>query len=181
LLQFEADVPTTRPAKVDKGDSSVLVQLGVAMPSPRQLTNVSLESIVEHHRKRAAERRAFRQAVEEITAKAADMTDPTALGDYLTERRRDMEQRVSAHRETLDELNVGAVESALKISSPAWIASAASWAGGFDGHVVGVLAGVGLTISAIAWWANVRRDRRQAVADCPWHYWMDTRQRFTGA
>lgn len=181
LVQFEADVPRTQPAKGDQGDSSVLVELGVAMPSPRQLANVSLESIVEHHRKRAAERRAFRQAVEKIAAAVSTIDDPTALEDCLVEKKREVEQQVRDFQKTVDELRIDAVSSVLDISVPAW-GLAAVGAAALAGTGAGMaLAGLGVAVKLIEWWATVRRDHRQAIASCPWHYWMDTRQRFAGA
>jgi len=121
ILQFDGEPVASSSIRGDHGnaEASMLVELGIAIPSPDQLAPVSLETIVEHHRTREAERRAFRQSVEEIAATASGIADPAALDDYLTDRRRDIENRIGNYRKTLDELNVGAVESALKISSPA--------------------------------------------------------------
>lgn len=179
LLQFGGEVaPSSVRGNQGEADSSMLVQLGIAMPSPEQLASVSLEAIVQHHRTREGERRAFRQSVQETAAMASGIADPTALGDYLNDQTRDIKNQIGNYRKTLDELKVGAVESALKISSPAWLTTAGSLAGGLGDQVSGILAGLGIAVSAIAWWATVRRERRQAMASCPWHYWLDTRRRF---
>lgn len=180
LLLFAGE-PVGRSLASDEqasGDTSMLVELGIAMPSPEQLANISLHNIVQYHSIRGDERRAFRQAAEAILAKTSEITDPTGLADYLNYQKRDIEKQISDYRKTLDELNLGDVESALKVSSPAWLATAGSLAGGFDTIVAGILAGLGIVVSAVAWWAKVRQARRRAVASCPWHYWMDTRRRF---
>jgi len=180
LLQFDAG-PSIKHGEPDEDSTSLLMQLGIALPSPDQLAHVSLETVLDHHRSRQDERRAFRQATEGILAEATSMSNPTILADYLTDRRRKIEKQVSDYRKTLDEINVSAIESALKVSVPAWFVTAGSMIGGFESSVTGILTSLGIAISAIAWWAKVRQDRRQAVASCPWHYWTDTQQQFTRA
>jgi len=182
LVQFDANVAVSREVQNAETESSVLVQLGIAMPSPQQLNNVPLQSIIDHHRKRDTERRAFRRAVEEIVSDASGIDDPIALEDFLAEKRRDIEQQMKDFRKTLDELRVNAASSVLGISVPAWKIAAVGGVLLVAGPAAGVvLAGLGITVKLVDWWATVRRDHRQAVAECPWHYWMDTRQRFSGA
>lgn len=180
LLQFGADPPAEN-LEADQAGGPFLIQLGIALPSPQQLAHIPLETIVEHHRKRQDERRAFRRAVEAITAEVSEVTDPTALTDRLTDQKRAIETQVANYRKTLDEINDQAIASVLDISVPAWGMTAVG-ASVLAGTGVGVvLAGLGLTIKVVKWWAKVRHDRREAVASCPWHYWMDTQREFERA
>ena len=177
ILQFDA-VPRDEQTLFDPDGTSILMRLGIPLPTREQLEHVSLEKIVDHHDKRQNERRGFRQAIEGIISTASNVTDPVALEDLLADRRRTIEQQIGDYKKTLDEINVSAVSSVMDITVPAW-GLAAIDAGVSAGTGVGLaLAGFGLTVKAVQWWAKVRHDRREAVASCPWHYCMETQRRF---
>jgi len=180
LLQFDGKPVGCYQGPIDRvtRDASMLVELGIGLPPPHHLAGTSLEKVVEHHRKRGDERRAFRQAVEGIVAKASGITDPTALADYLNDQGHAIGKQIRDYRKALDEIGVKAIASVLSISVPAWGMGAVGACALAGTGVGAVVAGWGLTVNIIEWWAKVRSERRGAVASCPWHYWMDTQRRF---
>jgi hypothetical protein len=183
LLQF-SDASTPRSAGQRLEHGSVLARLGFAMPSSADLAGIPLGQIVRYHEKRQAERRAFRKVVEETTARASELADSVALNDFLNECRRDIEEQISDYRKSLDEIGVGSFSSVLDVSVPLWAGSvggAVAILNPAAGAAAGlVAAGIGISIKLIAWWANVRGERRLARSGCPWHYWMDTKAEFNG-
>ncbi|UBF26646.1 DUF6236 family protein [Kovacikia minuta CCNUW1] len=152
---------------------SILLKLSVNFPDPQSLENVPISRILrfsEHHRD---ERKQFRQVIESITKAANETSDPIALEDSLNEKRRDIESALRDHQRALDELNVKFVGSLLSVSAPTAIAATAGLA---VPPLAAVLTGVGISVSLVKWWAEVRGSRREAVKKSPWHYLLSVQQ-----
>lgn len=163
------------PEHRSKGSHSILLKLGIDFPEPQSLKDVPIAQIFRFHDRHRDERKQFRQAIESITKAANESSDPIALEDSLSEQRKDIESALQNHRKSLDELSVKFVGSLLSVSAPTAIATAA---GMTIPPVATVLTGVGVSVSLVKWWAEVRSGYREAAKRSPWHYLLPI-QRFT--
>jgi len=149
--------------------SDVLLRLGIRLPSPEQLHDIPVEKVVQFADRRKSERLQFRTAVEGIVTAATANADPNAFDDYLTTQRTAIETAVRNLRLTLDELGVGAISGAAKITVPAGLAAALA-ALPISPEASGILAALGLIVGGISCYAETRGKLRQARAATPYHY-----------
>lgn len=163
------------PKKASEEPHSILFQLGIDFPDFQSLEDVPISRILHFHEHHRDERRRFRQTIEAIMKAANESNDPIALEDRLSEQRGEIESALRDHRRTLDELNVRFLGSLLSVSAPTAIATAAGLA---IPPVATVLTGVGVAVSLVKWWAEVRGSQREAVKKTPWHYLLSV-QKFT--
>lgn len=169
LLYGEPPAPSNSPVS-----SSLLFRLGIEFPSPKALTNLSMKRLVKFHSKRADERRRFRAAVDSLAAAAADLADENALADFLSSNKAELQQALSDHKKSLEELAVTALVSSIDIKVPALLTGGIAMAP-FDQLVSLILAGTGITCGLIQWWAQLRSDRRKLVQSCAWHYCLSAK------
>lgn len=162
------------PADVT-GTSDLLLRLGINLPSTEHLSRVPMERILGHHRRFAAERRRFRQAIEEIQRAAATISDTNALADFLAEKAAEIRVADEAHQKTLEDLHVETVGSALLISCPTVLASTAAVVKAVGEAGLAVVGG-GIAVSIVNWWATRRRERRERVGGSPWHYLLPLKE-----
>lgn len=153
------------PAEV----SEHLMDVGINMPTPEALHDVSLAKITDFAKNRAGERLRFRKAVDGIIEAARSASDPNQIADYLSTRKTEIAEAVDAIRKTQDELLTGGVVGVAKITVPTSLASAAALA-----HAspigAGILAAAGIAIMAIGCYAETRGKLRQAKLSSPYHY-----------
>lgn len=149
--------------------SDVLLRVGIRLPSPEELRNVSVSKFAEFAIKRSGERQNFRKAIEGIVETARSAADPNAINDYLASQRSTITEAVNNHRAALDELNVGAVSSIAKITVPAGAAAAIA-ALPLSPIAAAAFAGIGIAVSAISCYAETRGKLRQARTSSPYHY-----------
>jgi hypothetical protein len=149
--------------------SEKLVRLGINLPSPQQLQQLPMRKIAKFAQRRAVEKQEFRAAVEGILETARSHTDQNAVDDYLSSQRVRIEAAVRNLRATIDELHVGAVSGAAKITLPAGAAAAIA-ALPLSLPAAAILGALGLTIAAISVYAETRGKLRQARAGTPYHY-----------
>lgn len=149
--------------------SGVLARVGITLPSPIDLQEVPMARIAAFARSRAAERQLFRETVEDVVEVVRSARDQNAIDDYLSTQRVKISRAVKDFRDTLDELNVGAANSAARITVPTAIA-AAMVAMPFSEIAAATLASAGLTIGVISCFAETRGKLRNAKIAAPYHY-----------
>lgn len=149
--------------------TKTLLNVGIKLPSPKQLSHVSMETIVDFVGRRADEKQAFRRVVEEVLKVAGSIEDPNALEDYLASKRIEIELAVGNLRRTLDEIHVSGFSSAAKITIPTGAAAAIA-ALPISPTGAAILAATSLTLAAISCYAETRGKLRQARAASPYHY-----------
>lgn len=149
-------------------ERSILMQLAVDFPTCEQLQKLSFDDVLRFRRKRTAERRRFRRAVEGIRATTQELDDPNALGDYLNEQKQEIQRSMSDHKKALSEIGINSFVSGLNVSCPALVATAA---GACSDRINTVLASIGgICLSLAKWRAEVSQSLRNEVQKCPWHY-----------
>ena len=135
--------------------SEILLRLGIQLPSPEQLHDTPLEQIVQFADRRKSEGLQFRTAVEGIVTAATAYTDPNAFNDYLSTQRTTIETAVKNLGLTLNELGVGAISGAAKITVPAGMAAALA-ALPISHEASAILDALGLIIGGISCYAETR-------------------------
>jgi hypothetical protein len=151
----------------------VLLKLGIEFPTPESLEPISIKDILKFRKQHKDERKRFRQAIESITTTANTLSDPNQLKDFFAYHGEEIKSAIEAHRRVLDELNVKSFTSLLSVSTPTAIATAA----GLTVPPVAVaLTGMGIGISLVNWWAEVRKERREKTQDSPWHYLLSVKR-----
>lgn len=151
----------------------VLLKLGIEFPTPESLEYISISDIIKFRNQHKDERRRLRQAIESITTTANTISDPYQLADFFSEQREEIKSATQNHRKALNELKVKSVTSLLSVSAPTAIVSAAALA---PTSVVLPLTGMGIGLSLINWWAEVRKERREKTQASPWHYLLSVKQ-----
>ncbi|HNO77172.1 MAG TPA: hypothetical protein PKN33_03845 [Phycisphaerae bacterium] len=155
----------------------LLIQLGVEFPALKALRGISMKRIVAFHQKRAAERRRFRIAIDAVANTVAKLDDANALADYLSDKKAELQEAVSDHKKSMDELSVTSFVSALDIKVPSMVAGGVAL-GKINKTAGAILIGTGLSLGAIQWWAKYRSERRKIVKSCAWHYCLSARRAF---
>lgn len=161
----------------------LLLDLKIPFPSPDQLREVPMSAILECHYNSGKERGNFRKAVEKIVSKAAAaQADEYRYEDFLSKESEEIKDAIEAHKQKLDTIGVKGVGSLLKISAPTALTSLPTAAAAFTMAInpitLGALVGTGIALSLVAWWAEVRGQRRDETRNCPWHYLLSLEQRF---
>jgi hypothetical protein len=149
--------------------SDMLLKVGIRLPKPEQLQHVSMKRMAQFSNERAAERQEFRSAVEALVDATKALSDPNAINDYLASQRVRIEQAVKNLLKTLDELGVGAISGAAKITVPTGLGAAIA-ALHFLPEAAAILATLGLAISGISCYAETRGKLRQARTSSQYHY-----------
>jgi hypothetical protein len=157
--------------------TDMLLDLTVDLPHEKQLHDISMKTIATFARKHAAERKRFRDAVENILNTARSNPDPNALADFLNSKRKEIDEAVSDHRKTLDELHVGGVSGAAKLTVPAGFAAGLA-AYPISPMAASILAGLGLIVGGISVYAETRGKLRQAKRSSPYHYLLSIEKKF---
>lgn len=164
----------TFPTRFANGDTfSVLLQLGVELPTPESLEDIQISDIIKFRNQYRDERRQFRQAIESITTKANTISDPYQLADFFSEQREEIKSGIQNQRKVLSELKVKSATSLLSVSAPTAIVSAAGLA---VPPVALALTGIGIGVSLVNWWAEVRKERREKTQASPWHYLLSVKR-----
>ncbi len=151
----------------------VLLKLGIEFPHAEALTELSILEILKFREQRKDERKRFRDVIELITVKANTITDPNQLEDFFSSKGEEIKSAIQDHRKVLDELNVKTFSSLLSVSAPTAIATTAGLA---VPPVAMALTGMGIGISLVNWWAEVRKERREKTQASPWHYLLSMKQ-----
>jgi hypothetical protein len=149
--------------------SEILVQVGVTLPSPEQLNQIPMKVIADFVQRHGVEKQQFREAVEGIIETARSNADPVAIDDYLSSHKKRIADAVKNLRASLDELKVGGIASAAKITVPAGAAAAIA-ALPISPIAAAILGATGITIAAISCYAETRGKLRQARTATPYHY-----------
>ncbi|HKI01439.1 MAG TPA: DUF6236 family protein [Thermoanaerobaculia bacterium] len=150
-----------------------LIQLGIRLPSPEAMAQVPIEKLLRFHHLRAPERQRFRRTIEDILEKAASKEDRPALADYMADKRTEITAAIDDFRGTLDDLQVQAVNSIAKLTTPAAVTTLA---GAIPAAVLGapvlaaILTGYGLFLAGVSVYAETRSKLRQAKLGSPYYY-----------
>jgi hypothetical protein len=153
-----------------------LIRLGLSLPSPKQLSNTPVERIVKFNRDRADERLAFRAAIDKIVEVARNSKDQNNLEDYLSTKRGEIKRSYRDLLKTLDEIGVGGVSTAAKITVPGALAGLATFS--VSPATAAILSAVGLAIASISCYAETRGKLRQARNSSPYHYLLTVSNKF---
>ncbi|NEQ25769.1 MAG: hypothetical protein F6K28_43275, partial [Microcoleus sp. SIO2G3] len=151
----------------------ILLKLDIDFPTAESLGDVPISKIIKFCEQRKDERKRFRQAIESITTTGSEITDSNALADFLGQQREEIKSAIEDHRKVLDELSVKSVGSLLSVSAPTAVAAAAGLS---IPPVAAVLTGVGVAVSLVQWWAEVRGNHREKTKGSPWHYLLSVKQ-----
>ena len=157
-----------------------LLNIGIQLPSALQMASVPIERVVRFSQNRVDERIAFRTAIEGIIKVAGDLTDPNQLSDYLATEKLNIKRVLVDMRQVIDEVYVGAVSTAVKISVPSAIGAATGYLA-ISPECAIVFGAVGLSISAISCFAETRGKLRQAKKAAPYHYLLSLGREFSNA
>jgi hypothetical protein len=170
----------------DPNRLGTLFELNIPYPRPEALHDVSMSDILDFHDKTMSERRNFRRAVDKIVTKARSVQeiDEYRYADFLRDESREIKDAMESHRSKMQTLGIKSFTSLLKIGAPTAITSAISAVGSLSSVSAinplsaGILVGTGVTMSLIAWWAEVRGQRREEIEKNPWHYVLSLEKRF---
>lgn len=149
----------------DKGFS--LARMVLPIPRPKNLASVPMIKILEFHKKSNDERMQFRMAIENLVKDAANLNDPSAVKDFMKEKKKLIDKTIKDQKLKIKELNVDVTHSLSSISIPIAIATVGSM---FNPIVTLAAGGVGIAFALINWYAKARASRRQMIRDCDWHY-----------
>jgi uncharacterized protein DUF6236 len=158
--------------------NSALVRLNIEFPRPEDLADIPMAQVINFHIDHARERQSFRGAIENIANNAAEITDANALEDYVGKAASGIQNALKAHRESLKELNIKSLTSALKISTPGIVASGTAALVVSNPVLAGLLAMAGITVSVAEWWADRRGKRRQESRSSDYHYLLSVKREF---
>jgi hypothetical protein len=151
----------------------ILLKLDIDFPTAESLGDIPISKIIKFCEQRKDERKRFRQAIESITAIGSEITDSNALADFLSQQREEIKSAIEDHSKALDDLSVKSVGSLLSVSAPTAVAAAAGLS---IPPVAAVLTGVGVAVSLVQWWAEVRGNQREKIKGSPWHYLLSVKQ-----
>lgn len=154
---------------------SLLMKLELPFPSPEELHEIPLLDILDIHDETEVERRAFRKAVEDLFKEASKAEgDEYRYEDFLKNQKKDLKEKYEKHKDKMESLQVKGFGSFLKISAPTGVSAIASAVAaiGFlvNPFTTAIIAGTGAVLSGVAWWGEVRQQRREAVENFPHHY-----------
>lgn len=149
--------------------SKILVRVGVTLPSPEQLDQIPMKVIADFVQRRSVEKQQFREAVEGIIEMARSNADQNAIDDYLSSHQKRIVDAVKNLRASLEELKIGAIASAAKITVPAGAAAAIA-ALPISATAAAILGATGLAVTAISCYAETRGKLRQVRTSTPYHY-----------
>jgi hypothetical protein len=162
---------TGQKAVDDEPHYKALLHLGIRLPSPRDLENVSLESLLKFRKKREGERVEMRDAVSKLMEAASKIEDSNSVGDFWEGHSRRVGQALKTYRDTMADIGLMDAGTLLTIGVPTGVASAIAAVGGWINPVVaGILSATALSVCAAGWWGQRRFRRRAASQECPWHY-----------
>ncbi len=173
FFQHSRIKPRVKPQ--DNDLSFRLARMVLPVPRPENLSGIAMEQIVKFHRQFEAERMQFRTAIEGAAQGAAGLTDPTAIRDFLEEKKKTIATALKDQRKTVEELRVGVVDSLLSVSVPGAVAGTMT---GFDPISMAIGAGAGLAVSMISWFTKARGEKRKTIRDCDWHYLLRLEEHF---
>jgi hypothetical protein len=157
------------PSATEVSRTPQLVQLGIQLPSPDVLASVPMQEFITFHKKRGAERRRFRKAIEEILSEMSSMDDVIEAEDYMTQQRAEIEEATEDLRKTINELRVQSIYSVVKIQVPS--SFAALGVGLAVNPVVGtVLGAAGIALNFVKVYAETRGKLREATKSSPYYY-----------
>jgi hypothetical protein len=167
-----------KPLQSGIGESTTtLLHLGIRLPKPQALANVSLKKVIAFHEKYSDERRRFRRTVEAIREKVSVINDPNALTDYLAAEEAEIRQAIGDHRKTLKDLKIRSFGSLMRISAPTFLGAAAASVA-FPHQIVSFLTGIGIGLSLEAWWAERRIAKSEEIRKTPYHYLLTLKKEF---
>jgi hypothetical protein len=149
--------------------SEHLLNVGISLPTPEALHDVSIAKIADFAERRAGERLRFRQEVDGIIEAARSASDPNQISDHMSTRRTEIAEAVDALRKTRDELFTGGAVGIAKITVPTSVVSAAAIACVSPAGAA-ILAAAGIAVMAIGCFAETRGKLRQAKLSSPYHY-----------
>ena len=157
----------------------VLLDLDIPFPTPESLHDISMKKILDLHKNEdfASERRRFRKAAEKMVAKAAkaQAIDQFQYEDFLKDETKAFRDAFQSHQSQMKTIGIKAFGSMLKVGAPTLLTSLPGVAKtlspslGVDPLGAGILAGTGILLSLVVWWAEVRQ-QRQLESKNDWHY-----------
>ena len=153
--------------------SDWMIEVGITLPSATELANVSTRDFVGFAKHRVGERFRFRQSVDGIIKVVREIDDSNALADYVITNRIELHEAYAALKTSLGELRVDVVANAAKIAVPSRVGGSLAIRP-LGGLAEGILASVGLTVSAVSCYASTRGKLRTARHDAPYHYLVAT-------
>lgn len=156
--------------------TAFLLNLGISFPNPLSLSDVPIEKVIQFHEKYGDERRRFRKALEKIAREANKVVDANAMFDYLSDQRQEIKAALDDHNKSISYLNIKSGTGLLKVSTPAGVGLLAA---ALNPAAANLLAGLGITTSLIAWWADRRSDIQKAK-QAPYHYLLSVKKEFSG-
>jgi hypothetical protein len=158
----------------DTGQKDILMQLEIDFPSKEELVLLSFDDIIRFRENRKDERRRFRRIIEDIRNRAQGLEDPNALIDYLNDQKQEIQQSISDHKKTLDDIGIKHLTSSIKA---AWPSLFGIVIGNVAGEAAGILSAIGLAGVSISCDKTViSQEYQKAIKDCPWHYLINLEQ-----
>lgn len=155
----------------------IMLRIGIDFPDPASLAEVPIRKILKFHERYNSERRLFRQRVQLLITRFAEIEDPNAFEDVIASERQAIKDEMQDYRYSLDELNVKSVFSFFQISVPTLLTSFV----GMDfvpDSMRAVIPSAGIAISIVNWCAKFRGDKRNLSRQNHWHYLLGPLSQF---
>ncbi len=162
--------------------ASILLKLEIPFPSKDDVKDISMSKIIRFHNDYRKERKAFREAVEDVVKASIDAdNDPNKFTDFLISEKSRIKDAIETHKNKMETIGVRGAGSVLKISAPASLGALPGVTAALTSLTIApVSAGIilvgGVAISLVAWWAEVQGQRRDEIEKCPWHYLLSLDQ-----
>jgi hypothetical protein len=152
-----------------------LARMILPVARPGSLSRIATNRFIRFHRKYEPERMQFREAIEKATQGVAQLTDPSAIRDFLEKNKKTIKNALRDQRKIIEELKIGVVDSLLSVSVPGVVAGALTR---FDPIQMALGSSAGLAVSMISWYVKARGERRRAIRDSDWHYLLRLEKHF---
>ncbi|MBX7164903.1 MAG: hypothetical protein K1X74_01020 [Pirellulales bacterium] len=153
-------------ARKDVVNRDVLSRIGIEFPTADSVRDISMKKILGFRAKRMDELSAFRVAVEKVGGILTEAKSTVEAQEAVYAAKKEVERSLRNYKTVLDEERVASAKNAMAISVPTLLASTM-----LVPYVnLTALAATGLTVLAVAWWADHRKRARKAIMECQWHY-----------
>lgn len=148
----------------------VVLDLKIEVPTPRHFGGITPDAIIAFRAKFAHERRAFREAVEEIRKSASEMTDPNQIHDFLETKRNKIQSALTEQRKSMRELCEDNIGSWMDLVGPTAAGVLAGQALPFDPNLGAVFGPIGFAFGLRKWYRERKEKERELNRQDPWHY-----------
>lgn len=164
----------TGPDQSEGYRKSVLLRLEIEWPTNETLNGIAMSDFIEFHENSRNERQRFRQALETLVRKAKKIeTDEYRSEDFFKHEAQNFKDALEDHKSKMQTIGIKGAGTLLRVSTPGILTSVpAAFA---LNPVTAPILGVGIIISLLAWWSEVKEQRKKEIDSFNWHYLLSLR------